>query len=104
LPDASPRIVLDTNVLYAGLYSNSGKSFQLLSAIAESKVRIALSTPLLFEYEDVLKRNQTVLNLNDMEVDAVLDNLCASLTFKLCISCGAPVCRTPRTIWSWNWL
>jgi len=27
----------------------------LLKAIAEGRVRIALSTPLLFEYEDVLK-------------------------------------------------
>lgn len=72
-----PRIVLDTNVLYAGLYSASGKSFQLLRAIASGQVRIALSTPLLFEYEDVLKRNQPMLGLTDAEVDIVLDNLCA---------------------------
>ena len=55
MPDTPPRIVLDTNVLYAGLYSASGKSYQLLRAIAERRVRIALSSPLLFEYEDVLK-------------------------------------------------
>lgn len=36
-----------------------------------------LSTPLLFEYEDVLKRNQAVLNLRDAEVNIVLENLCA---------------------------
>ncbi len=77
MTETPPRIVLDTNVLYAGLYSASGKSYQLLKAIAEGKVRIALSTPLLFEYEDVLKRNQVVLSLNDAEVDVVLDNLCA---------------------------
>lgn len=35
------------------------------------------STPLLFEYEDVLKRNQAVLNLRDAEVNIVLENLCA---------------------------
>lgn len=96
MPDASPRIVLDTNVLYAGLYSNSGKSFQLLSAIAESKVRIALSTPLLFEYEDVLKRNQTVLNLNDMEVDAVLDNLCAVADFQTVYFLWRPCLPDPK--------
>ncbi len=49
MPDAPPRIVLDTNVLYAGLYSASGKTHQLLRAIDEGRVRIALSTPLLFE-------------------------------------------------------
>jgi predicted nucleic acid-binding protein len=37
---------------------------------------------LLFEYEDVLKRNQATLSLNDVEVDAVLDNLCALAEFQ----------------------
>ncbi|MBL8419988.1 MAG: putative toxin-antitoxin system toxin component, PIN family [Dechloromonas sp.] len=82
MPDTPPRIVLDTNVLYAGLYSASGKSHQLLRAIADGRLRIALSTPLLFEYEDVLKRNQTVLNLSDAEVEVVLDNLCALADFQ----------------------
>jgi len=77
MTETPPRIVLDTNVLYAGLYSASGKSYQLLKAIAEGRVRIVLSTPLLFEYEEVLKRDQAVLNLNDAEVEVVLDNLCA---------------------------
>jgi len=82
MPDTPPRIVLDTNVLYAGLYSASGKSYQLIRAIDEGRVHIALSTPLLFEYEDVLKRNQAVLNLSDAEVDVVLDNLCARADFQ----------------------
>lgn len=82
MPDTPPRIVLDTNVLYAGLYSASGKSHQLLRAIDEGRVRIVLSTPLLFEYEDVLKRNQAVLNLSDAEVEIVLDNLCALADFQ----------------------
>ena len=80
--DTPPRIVLDTNVLYAGLYSASGKSHQLLRAIADGKLRVALSTPLLFEYEDVLKRNQVVLNLSDAEVELALDNLCALADFQ----------------------
>ena len=82
MPDTLPRIVLDTNVLYAGLYSPSGKSHQLLRAIADGRVRIALSTPLLFEYEEVLKRNQAVLSLSDAQVELVLDNLCALADFQ----------------------
>ena len=82
MPETPPRIVLDTNVLYAGLYSANGKSHQLLRAIADGRLRIALSTPLLFEYEDVLKRNQAVLNLSDAEVELVLDNLCALADFQ----------------------
>ncbi len=82
MSDTIPRIVLDTNVLYAGLYSARGKSYQLLRAIDEGRVRIALSTPLLFEYEDVLKRNRANLNLNDAEVEVLLDNLCAIADFQ----------------------
>jgi len=82
MTETPPRIVLDTNVLYAGLYSASEKSYQLLKAIAEGRVRIVLSTPLLFEYEEVLKRDQAVLNLNDAEVEVVLDNLCALADFQ----------------------
>lgn len=82
MPDTPPRIVLDTNVLYAGLYSASGKSHQLLRAIADGRVRIVLSTPLLFEYEEVLKRNQAVLSLSDAQVEVVLDNLCALADFQ----------------------
>ncbi len=83
MTDTPPRIVLDTNVLYAGMYSSSGKSYQLLRAIDQGRVRIVLSTPLLFEYEDVLKRNQAVLSLRDTEVDVVLDNLCALADFQV---------------------
>ena len=73
---ATLRIVLDTNVLYAGLYSARGASFQVLRAIEAGKVRIVLSTALLFEYEDVLKRDKRVLKLSDRAIDALLDTLC----------------------------
>ena len=37
---------------------------------------------MLFEYEDVLKRNQALLNLSSVEVDVVLDGLCALADFQ----------------------
>lgn len=70
------RIILDTNVLYAGLYSSRGASYQLLRAIDRGKVQIVLSIPLLFEYEDILWRNQTTLGLSDSEIERLLDDLC----------------------------
>ena len=83
MPVTVPRVVLDTNVLFAGLYSATGKSYELLQAIADGRLRLVLSTPLLFEYEDVLKRNQMVLGLSEAEVDAALDNLCARADFQV---------------------
>jgi len=70
------RIILDTNVLYSGLYSSKGASFKVLRAITDGKLRGVLSTALLFEYEDVLKRNQEILNLSNQDIEKILDNLC----------------------------
>lgn len=69
---------MDTNVLYAGLYSQAGASFQLLRLIERGCLVPQLSTTLLFEYEDVLKRKQHVLKLSDRAVDDVLNGLCLS--------------------------
>ena len=69
-------IILDTNVLYAGLYSADGASYQVLRAIERGQVRIVVSTTLLFEYENVLYRKQAELGLSDQDIEAVLDNLC----------------------------
>lgn len=70
------RIVLDTNMLYAGLYSSQRASFKVLRAIEKGRLAMALSTALLFEYEDVLKRYKAVLGLSDGEIEKLLDYLC----------------------------
>jgi putative PIN family toxin of toxin-antitoxin system len=70
------RAVIDTNILYAGLYSAAGASYQLLRMIELGRVIPLLSTTLLFEYEEVLKRNQEILKLSDRAIDDVLDGLC----------------------------
>lgn len=73
---------MDTNILFSGLYSANGASFKILENLAAGRIQLALSTPLLFEYEDVLKRNQAVLNLLNDDIDVVLDNLCAFSRFQ----------------------
>ena len=76
MPKKKARIILDTNVLYAGLYSSKGASFKILQAIEEGKLKMVLSTTLLFEYEDILKRNQVDLGLSNQEIEKVLDYFC----------------------------
>ena len=76
MPGKKARIILDTNVLYAGLYSSKGASFRVLQAIKKDRLKLVMSTTLLFEYEDILKRNQIVLGLSDEEIEKLLDYLC----------------------------
>ena len=71
------RAVIDTNVLHAGLYSATGASYQMLRLIERGVLIPILSTTLLFEYEEVMKRNQEMLRLSGRAVDDVLDGLCS---------------------------
>ena len=76
------QTILDTNIIFAGLYSAFGASFQILRALTARKFQPVLSVALLFEYEDVLKRNSRKLGLTHRDIDAFLDNMCALSSFQ----------------------
>ena len=71
------RVVLDTNVIVAGLYSATGASHAALRAVDSGDVTMVLSPALVFEYEDLLRRKQDMLGLGDGEIEALLDQFCA---------------------------
>ncbi len=71
------RVVLDTNVVVSGLRSRRGASFALLAEIGRGRFEIAISVPLVLEYEEVLHRNQAATGLSSEDIDAVLDYLCS---------------------------
>jgi putative PIN family toxin of toxin-antitoxin system len=75
---ARPEIVIDTNVMVAGLRSKSGASFRLLQAIATGTFGINVSVPLVLEYEDVLLRPDTAIPLPQQALEAVIDYHCAT--------------------------
>ena len=68
------RVVLDTNVLVAALRSNRGTSFRLLSLVGSGRFETRISVPLVFEYEDVLAREE--IGIGKKAADDVLDYLC----------------------------
>ena len=51
------RAVLDTNVLVAAFRSRRGASFQVFCRLRHGEWTAVLSNHLLYEYEEVLKRN-----------------------------------------------
>ena len=55
-----------------------------------------ISTTLLFEYEDILKRNQTQLELTNPEIEAVLDNLCYYSEFQKIYFLWRPYLKDPK--------
>lgn len=70
-------MVLDTDVMVAGLSSATGASRGLLLAALDGQIRLLLSTPLLLEFEAVLTRPAVLAmaGVSAEEVLAVLDEL-----------------------------
>lgn len=72
------RVVLDTNILVAGLRSNRGASYQLLRRLGTGLFEHVISVPLVLEYEDAIKRPASRIPLSPVDIEAVLDYLCTS--------------------------
>lgn len=70
-------VVLDTNVLVAGLRSALGASHAVLRRLAEGDFRIAVSTALCLEYEDVLNRPGLLGSYSPDQIRTFLDSLCS---------------------------
>ena len=51
-----PHIVIDTNVMVAGLRSRRGSAFRLLTLVGTGRFDMHLSVPFVLEYEEVLLR------------------------------------------------
>lgn len=91
-----PRIVLDTNVLVAGLRSRQGASFLLLNEIGRGEFEIALSVPLVLEYEDALLRHASVTGLSRRDVDVVLDYYCSVAHLQTIFFLWRPLLPDPK--------
>ena len=70
------QVIIDTNVLLSALLSRKGASYHLLTLVGDERWQLNLSTALVLEYEDVLKRPELGLSLTNEEINAILDYLC----------------------------
>ena len=69
------QVILDTNVLVAGLRSKQGASYRLIRLFDEGRFRLKISVALALEYEDVLKRPGLLPGISDQQVDEFLNYL-----------------------------
>lgn len=89
------QIVLDTNVLLAGLRSQRGASYKLLTLLNDKRWQLNLSTTLLFEYEEILKREAAHLSLTSEETERLLNGLCAIANQRPIFYLWRPVAHDP---------
>ena len=71
-----PRVVIDTNVFISSLRSRNGASFKVLSMIGTGRFHIAVSVPLVVEYESVARRHLPSISLTEQEIEDALDYVC----------------------------
>ena len=70
------QIILDTNILVAAFRSRRGAANLLLEKLDDPRWQANVSTPLLLEYEDVLKRPEMKDFITESDVNIFLDGLC----------------------------
>jgi putative PIN family toxin of toxin-antitoxin system len=68
---------MDTNVLIAAFRSRQGASFHVFRHLRLGNWTAVLSNHLLFEYEEVLKRQSQQLGLSLSDIDELLNAICA---------------------------
>ena len=73
------RVVLDTNVVVAGLRSPTGASAALVDRALKGAFTLLLSVPLVLEYEAVCRdpAQRIVSGLGEIEVETIVTALCA---------------------------
>lgn len=71
-----PSVVLDTSVLVSALRSRQGASFEIVAALGRGEFEIAVSVPLVLEYEATLLRHADELSLDSTDVLAFVDYIC----------------------------
>ncbi len=71
------QIILDTNIIYSAVRSNVGASYKLLMMMASDVFEINVSTSLVLEYEEILKRPDNNITLSHEKIDDILDYICA---------------------------
>ena len=71
------RLVLDTDVVVAGIRSDAGASRRLLVAVLQRECQLLLSVPLIIEYQAVLTRAEHLAGsrLSVSDVGELLDAL-----------------------------
>lgn len=89
-------VVLDTNVLVSALRSRKGAAFRLVSLVGMGHFDVAVSVPLVLEYEDALLRQVVEIPLSESDVQAVLDYFCSVAKQQDIFFLWRPLLRDPK--------
>jgi putative PIN family toxin of toxin-antitoxin system len=90
---AIPLVVLDTNILVSALRSRRGASFAVVERVGGGEFEIAVSVPLVLEYEDAMLRHRGALSAAD--VGEIVDYVCSVARHHRVFFLWRPLLRDP---------
>lgn len=93
--DRPYQVVLDTNVLVAGLRSQQGASYKFLVLLNDQRWQLNISAALVFEYEEILKRNAALLGIGLEEIDSLVEGICSISNQRSIFYLWRPMTRDP---------
>ena len=70
------KIVIDTNVIIAGLRSRKGASFKLISLLNSKQFDLNISVPLILEYESIALQHLENLVIDKKDLEIFLNYIC----------------------------
>jgi putative PIN family toxin of toxin-antitoxin system len=69
-------VIIDTNVFVSALKSKKGQSYKVLQKLLNNEFQIALSVPLVLEYEKVLKKEINHKIISEKDINDFVNYLC----------------------------
>lgn len=90
------RAVIDTNVVYAGLYSKNGGSHAVLRDVLDMRLTPVITVSLFEEYSDALRRPPLSNYFSSSEVDIFLDNFCEKSVLQEIFFLWRPYLKDPK--------
>ncbi len=89
-------VIIDTNVLVSAVRSRRGASFQIVSQIGGDAFDIAVSVPLVLEYESALLRHISNTELDESDLLAIVDYICLVAKRQPIFLLWRPLLRDPK--------
>ena len=89
-------VILDTNVLVSAVRSRRGASFQILSRVGTDAFDVAVSVPLVLEYESALLRQVEHAELTEEDLLAIIDYVCLVAKPQPIFLLWRPLLRDPK--------
>jgi putative PIN family toxin of toxin-antitoxin system len=87
-------VVFDTSVLVSALRSQRGASFALLERLGSNRFDVAVSVPLVLEYEDAMLRHRGTLGVG--QVGDIIDYVCSVARQQQVFFLWRPFLRDPN--------